>query len=219
MSKYSIYDKHFKTKLECHKYTSNLINSLKTCYIFKDNTYYNFFVELLNNHPHKKEKIGDGVKGFKIEKHPIYEYYQIFLIRNDDEIINFSYVQCCKFETNSKISDSEYNLKRAMRTAVDDQINEFRNKNIKKCCICEARCEFIEYHIDHKNPSYNYLYKNFIKKFPNYPTTFKKSKLFRIEFNKEDEEYKNNWWLYHLNNASLQILCKKCNLTKPREKI
>lgn len=214
---YSIGNKHFKTKNECYKFTSNLIKNLNKCEIAEGDEHFNYFVDLINNHPNKEDKIGDGIKGFKIDKHPTYNNFQMYIVRKNNELISFSVIACCNFYPKYKKSDCEYKLTDAMREAVDEQILEFRYNNIRKCSICQTSSDFEIYHIDHKSPSFQQLCKNFISENSNFPISFDKNKNFRNVFSSIDTPYKNNWFEYHKKNASLQVLCQKCNLTKPKK--
>jgi len=211
--KYQIYDKTFKTKQECYKYTSHLVNSLKNTSIYCDDEHYQYFLHLLNNHPEKETKIGCGVKGFKIAKHPTYNHYQTFIIRTNDELINFSFVCCCKFNGKYKKSQEEYLLIQAMRNSITDQIMFFKNNNKRVCCNCKTTTS-AEFHVDHNEPSFQQLYHQFIKLYPCEIKKFLKDNNTRIMFDDADIEYKNKWVEFHQSNASLQILCRTCNLKK-----
>ena len=50
-SKYFIGELEFKTKKECENYTRNIINTLGCCQIKKENVQYEFFNNLIQNHP------------------------------------------------------------------------------------------------------------------------------------------------------------------------
>ena len=191
--KYIIGDKSFKTKQECYKYTSQLVNKLKDNEIYEGNEYFNYFYCLLQQHTEKEKKIGCGIKGFTIKKHSTYNHNQLFLIRKDNVLINFSFVHCCKF--NFKYPEKDYLIK-AMRSAIDEQIFEFKNKNKKECFLCKVNDINIKYHVDHYEPSFKILSENFILKHQTYPTKFSKNDLYRIEFNDEDHEYKIKQYKY-----------------------
>lgn len=87
------------------------------------------------------------------------------------------------------------------------------------CMNCKTVNESCNnFHVDHDNPSFKNLRDNFLEvNFKEIPKTFIDCDLYKSKiFKKEDEDFKNKWINYHNNNCNLQILCKKCNLSKKR---
>mgnify|MGYP003333874864 CR=1 FL=1 len=212
--KYYIGDLEFKTKKECESYTRNIIYNLGCCIIDKAHEKYNFFINLLNNHSSYQEKIGSGIDYFYIQPNPLVKkYYQTMIKRTDGSEIDFSWVYCCQFRERSKI----YDLLRAMRNAVRDDIIKFKRRNTLKCVNCETENELYEnFHVDHDNPSFQSLKDNFLRITDKpIPTNFTDYKEFTF-FKDEDEDFKNEWIEYHNKNCNLQILCRNCNLRKKK---
>ena len=52
----------FSTKKAAQDYTRQTITELGCCIIHKYHDEYNFFVNLLNNHPNRDEKVGCGIE-------------------------------------------------------------------------------------------------------------------------------------------------------------
>ena len=104
-------------------------------------------------------------------------------------------------------------LNSAFRHAVDPQIKEFR-KRIKYCCaVCNEKVTPIESDVNHKDPSFNTLVKNF-KKIYNYTD----EELYNHVYKHWDKWYfndtsivVNHWFKYHEENATLELLCKPCH--------
>jgi hypothetical protein len=168
---------------------------------------------LIENQPYIKQK---KIFGFQIKKHPTYKYYQTFIISDNNISINFSFVSCCNFNAKHKKTYSEYSLIQAMRTTIGKQILEFKNdaENVV-CNFCETNTAE-EYHIDHDTISFKQLSNQFILENPMTPKQFDKNRNYRTIFKNEDKEYKKKWYDYHKKMATLQILCRTCNLKKPR---
>jgi hypothetical protein len=214
---YYIGDLKFNTKKECEEYTRNIINNLGCCIINKEHSLFSFFIDLIENHPKHDEKIGLGVDYFHIIKNPISpKYYQTMIKRVDGSNVDFSWVYCCQFKERTV----KFELNQAMRTAIHNDIVKFRTQQTKIMCnLCKLTEEsWDNYHIDHDNPSFQKLQNNFfsITKNP-IPKTFNQdNKYYSTIFKEEDSKFKNEWVLYHNQNCNLQILCKKCNLEKPK---
>lgn len=213
--KYYIGDLGFKTKKECKNYTSELINSLGCCIINKDSLHYNFFNNLLKNHPKEEEKKSVGIDYFYIVPNPMRKKcYQTMIKRIDDSIIDFSWVYCCKFKERTVAEE----LVRSMRSALKDDITKYKRSQTKLICnYCKSVDELYEdFHVDHDDPSFRTIKDNFLKLttlLP--PLEFGNCDKYKITiFKDEDIDFKNEWVDYHNKNCKFQILCKSCNLKK-----
>ena len=69
--KYNIGELEFKTKKECENYTRNIIENLGCCLINKDHIQYNFFNNLIENHPDYYERDFDSIDYFYIDINPL----------------------------------------------------------------------------------------------------------------------------------------------------
>jgi len=70
---YYIGELEFKTKKECENYTRNIINDLGCCIINKDNTFFSFFDNLIQNHPECYNK--KGIDYFYIQPNSLVRKY------------------------------------------------------------------------------------------------------------------------------------------------
>ena len=213
--KYSIGDLKFKTKKECENYTRNLINTLGCCIISKDNENFNFFNNLLKNHPKYEIKKGVGIDYFYIQNNPLTaKYYQTLIKRLDNSDVDFSWVYCCQFRER----ENKFYLDRAMRFVIKNDTIGFKQKQIKLICvICNVDNKLYEdYHVDHDNPSFCELKNTFLQLTAQpIPIDFLD---YNIDdpniFKDEDKIFENEWKEYHNQNCNLQILCDNCNLNK-----
>jgi len=215
--KYYIGELEFKTKKECENYTRNIINTLGCCIINKDHEQFNFFYDLIKNHPNCDDKKGNGIDYFYIEPNPMAKkYYQTIIKRLDGSETDFSWVLCCQFKERTASDD----LLRSMRTAIKDDIIKYKQNQFQLICsFCKNENELYEnYHVDHDNPSFKTLKDQFLhltKK--QIPSSFGSCEIFNLTiFKDEDVDFKNDWVDYHNNNCNFQILCEKCNLTKKK---
>ena len=217
--KYNIGELEFKTIKECENYTRNIINNLGCCIINKDHIQYNFFNNLIKNHPEYYENCFNFIDYFYININPLSKKFMVNIKRLDNSSSDFSWTYCCKF----KKRDDNYYLTREMRKVINPDIVNFKNNQNKLICnFCGNDNELYEnFHIDHHNPSFKNLKENFLKiTDKQIPTKFNDVKIYdkNIDgFNYDDEEFKNEWVEYHNKNCNLQVLCKSCNLKKPKD--
>ena len=112
----------------------------------------------------------------------------------------------------------ESELKSAMRYSIEYQIQMFRN-NIPHCICNYCNISNVLMHVDHV-VQFQSLYDTFIKSVElKIPNSFIDSKdgTYRRQFTPDDNEFEIEWQKFHLNNATLQILCAKCNLTRKKK--
>ena len=94
-----------------------------------------------------------------------------------------------------------------MRNVINDQIIEYRTAQNK--LVCEFCQSTDNPHVDHII-HFEKLMKDFIKE-NKAPETFLHECNKKIRFRQEDEAFKTKWQQYHRENATLRILCAKCN--------
>ena len=156
--KYVIGDVGFKTKKECETYTRNIVNTLGVCSINKDHIHFQFFNNLLNNHPQADEKRGTGIDYFFIIPNPMSpKYFQTMIQRLDGSNIDFSWVMCSQFKDKTPMQ----NLIVAMRETISYDTSKYKRTICKQnqskfiCTFCKIETEPYEnYHGDHHNPSF-----------------------------------------------------------------
>ena len=212
--KYKIGKNNFKTKKEAENFARNYINKLGCGFTsILDVEPFKFFIDLINNHPNSKDKIGCGIKYIQIQKNRLNKNaLETIIVRNDNSTIDFSWLKCSTSSSNS-IFD---NLKAAMRQFVSVDTQNFKKNSIMKCEFCD--CVEFDFHVDHHEPSFKKLVDDFLIINPNHPTNFDDEPKTNIAiFKKDDKDYADIWREYHTKNAKLQILCSDCNLRKSKK--
>lgn len=177
---------------------------------------------LKQHHPiFKKTNTLDSVRAFRITRTP--KKLGIILqvqYQNNKTWHPISWKKCIpskkrKNETDAKGNQTKKRLTCAMRHAIQPQIQNFRDQTfgIRKCANCECT-EKIE--IDHNDPPFSSLADQFIDQFSNEkPEKFYwNPRAMRWQFLKKNASFQNQWCEFHQNNATLQWLCNKCNLSK-----
>jgi len=201
-NKYYIGSKTFTSQDSYKKYVKTIIKSLGYCIINREHDNYDFFCNIINNHPHKEDKIGVGIKYFSINPNPIQiNSFHLTIMREDDTEIDFS---CDPFKKRT-LSD-------LMREAISNNTIEYkRNQKNLICNICQIKnLPYSEYEVDHNKIPFSILRDNFLQ-ITTQPIPINFNERF---FNQEDIIFKNEWIDYHNNNCDFQILCKKCNSKK-----
>ena len=210
--KYNIGKLGFKTKDAAKKYTRSIVNSLGTGVIKNDHESYNFFMDLIQNHSERDEKTGVGIDFFEFVIHPVYQNLSGLIHRVDGTIIDFSWVHCCEF----KPRDPIINFTSALRMAIYPQTRKFKQWNSLVCSICDIDdLSPDQYQVDHVKP-FSLLKQEFMSQmsYP-MPILFDDDPVMNSAiFKKEDSLLELEWVQYHHTHATLQILCKSCNLKK-----
>jgi hypothetical protein len=183
--------------------------------IYTSDTYYQFLYDLLQNHTDKENKIGVGIDHFELTCSLIFKDTLWVIHRIDESSIDVSYNHCCEFKPRSVTSY----LVDAMRYAVKDTTINFKiSQSTLICNICSnSTLDYKEYHTDHIRP-FTDLYKQFMTdNILPIPSMFNESECNIYCFKPEDVEFETSWVIFHNNNATLQILCKTCNLRKGKK--
>ena len=143
------------------------------------------------------------------------------ILKKDGNDIDISWRKGC---IDGKSDTKEKKLKKAMRSSIDNQIREFKEKyNDNICKLC--REEIKEIHVDHEI-YFDTLVVDFLEYVRNkgitIPTEFedKDDRTNRPCFLQCDIYFESEWLKYHYRNAKLRILCQDCNLkrSKPKRK-
>lgn len=219
--KYTVGNKSFANIKDAKYYTSNLIRSIGINVIIDSNHEdFAYFIALLSHHLNSKEKIGCGISHFVILECPInHKPSMCELHRIDKTRDTWSWIDCCSFPKQSKkrTAETEHHksLRQVMRYAINRQILDFRNKTDIQCQNKNCKSSgIIQYHVDHIY-SFEKLVVDFLSTVDEsqIPKSFKKEGIDWL-FNDDDSEFQDKWIQYHADNATLQILCQSCNLTK-----
>jgi hypothetical protein len=197
------------TKKEIKDYTCKLIKQIKRTKSMRIQSpeAYEYFKELFKGHPDYPEKTSK-MTDLKIVINPLDRSYMLKIVNSDGTEDDISWNKCIYGER--KRSD----IYMAMRVAVLDQINKFREAHAHVCELCHIRrCEK-GFHVDHVN-YFEYLQNTFMGHYETQPTEFDIHESGQKCFRKEDKEYEKAWQEYHRENAILRILCAPCNLSRP----
>jgi len=201
---------HFTTKKQLEQYIKHIISTIGRCSSLLHSEHYPFFLELLQRHPRYPEKFQNMID-ISIQPNIITpQYLELRLINTDGTTDDISWKQCVSGKPRNPFHS-------ALRVAVDDQILSFRQSQSMICAICNI-VDANEYHVDHvmhfEQIKYDFLQIN--QSTP--PTVFQNTRDNRKAFTEDDKEYENQWKLYHKTHATLRILCRSCNLTRPKWK-
>ena len=205
----------FKTKKESEIYTRSIINNIGENNINNTHKHFQFLVDLLNNHHKKDSKIGCGVDSFIITKNARGTGYEVQIRRIDDTTESFSWKDCA----NHTHKNEQQLLEVAMRTAIDSQVQEFRNSNLEQCanpkCKKIGKCD-----VDHIEP-FNNIKNKFLSTVNNgIPSEFdKQPNTHQHKFRECDADFESKWQLYHKLETRLQYLCYSCHKEKTKNDI
>jgi hypothetical protein len=184
--------------------TIGCCNSVKTTHPAA----YNFFVELFERHPKYPAKL-HGMVDISIGRNAITpQYYELNIITSTCETVDISWKQCVT-------GKSTNSLRAAMRTAVTSQIFTFKNAAVMRCELCECTDNDMEYHVDHVR-HFEDLACEFMMGRTDIPTEFANTALNTKCFKEEDSSFEEAWQTHHASHAVLRILCRPCNLKRPR---
>ena len=203
-------DKHFNNKKSLEEYVRRTIEKIGICESMKTKGIqdYYFFIELFKRHPKYPEKI-DNICDISIVKNKVCsKYLGLVITKNDGSVDDISWRDCIS----GKAKDY---FKCALRISIDAQIKNFRCMSSNVCDICKT-VDADEYHVDHENHFEEIVY-NFLQTIQkDRPTLFQNTTDNRKSFTSHDRAYELEWQLFHKRNARLRILCRSCNLKRPK---
>lgn len=211
---YRIGELIFKSKKEAETYTRDKITDIGSDdNITESRPEYTFLVDLVGNHYRKEEKIGVGIESFIITRNKRRTGLETQIRRKDGTIESFSWKDCAT----QTYKNPEQLLEVAMRTSIENQIQEFRKKNEEQCRTCK---EYKKCAVDHKEPIFNKIKRDFLKDKNNLPKDFdKEEETHQQKFKERDRDFEKTWQDYHREYAVLQYLCDKCHKEKTKKDI
>lgn len=169
---------------------------------------YNFFIELFERHPKYPAKL-QGMTDIQIGRNTMNaQHYELSIVKHTGEVDDISWRQCV---TGKAINY----LRAAMRTAITAQIIKFKDTALLRCELCNCMDADTEYHVDH-NKHFEELACEFLAGRTDIPTEFDSTNLNTKCFKTKDSTFEDAWQSYHADNATLRILCRSCNLKRPR---
>jgi hypothetical protein len=199
----------FKTQKSMKTHFRGLIDEIGVCSSIKTNypKYYPHFTELVYRHPHHEFKCL-GMIDIAIKRNLQYNNLELYIMSSTGGYEVISYNLCITQKLTPK-----YQLKASMRTAIDNQITEYRQSAILECVFCGSTDNP---HIDHII-LFKQLYTEFLLEYiGDIPTKFNKNAGHLCIFTENDAKFMNAWNEYHKINASLRVLCCKCNTSRSK---
>jgi 5-methylcytosine-specific restriction endonuclease McrA len=165
---------------------------------------YCHFETLFRSHPDSERKRVSEMVDLRIDKHAK-SGYVLWMIYGDGTSDTISWRKCI----HPYLSSVKAKLGNALRVAVDEQIQEYRESHKGESCrICGTKSNPT---VDHVVP-FQELRDRFLSKYPKHPERFGKNGMQQDCFLSEDREFEMAWVEYHRENATLQILCRACNI-------
>lgn len=213
--------KKYKTQGEFQNYVKKIIyEDIGKCDDVK-NTYpleYNILVKILERHPNFTSK-SENMCNIKIVCDELnINALKTIIVKEDGDEIDISW-RCA---ISGKSKTPKYELISAMRSSIEEQIFQFKIENKTKmfCVLCNSCKDLQIDHNDEVGSAFDELVFNFIKENNKIPTKFgdTNDNTHRRCFLEIDKEFENKWCNYHRQNSKLRVLCKNCNISRPKTK-
>lgn len=198
----------FSSQIKAKDYIRTLLHSIGYTTSVKDNTNtFNLLQDIVNNHPNKL--YSKDIIDFEIGKDLLSGGYTLSIVKST-ETICISWYKC----VTGKQPTLKQELNGALRQSISYQIWDFKKSAKQICELCSA-IDIL--HVDHI-VHFEKLVQDFHSEnnFP-LPTEFIEvdDGTYRRGFTINDKKYEDAWTNYHKRHATLRILCKKCNLSRP----
>lgn len=221
MKQIIIGNKIFKTQTECEKYTRSILTELglTDSVKIKNEEYFNFLILLCKRHPHHIDKLNKFVD-FQIYQDALNKRgLALNIVNNDNTYTEISWRICVT--GTGKSQKTLFNS--ALRQCISYQIKEFRYaSDLSYCRECNCSLDDKTPHIDHDEIQFIKLVEDFME-------LNKETIIMPIEYNKKDITFETlfkdeDTWIgkvfepYHLQHATLRVLCETCNLTRKKYK-
>ena len=206
----------FKTKAQLREHVKGLLKRIGQCESLhsKDPATFQFLLSLFERHPNPiKSK---NVIDVAIKHNPCFKNLEFVLIKQDGTTDDISYKVC----VDNRMKDC---LKVAMRTAIVDQILEFKySQPLLRCAVCSKAGSEYQYEVDHV-VWFDKLCAEFMSEFSDQfqgkiPTHFNDNEAHVKCFRGEDCDFEKAWQTYHRERADLRILCANCNRSREKYK-
>lgn len=219
-NKYIINNKTYTTKAQILKYFKNIKDKYPVNTLLKETNEedYNDVIGLFKYHSAFDKKTKD-MKDIII-KQDYYKNKAYFILKNDNTTEDISYIHakdCVGKETSEqKAMTIKKNLNSAFRFSVQPQIKDFRKKTNQNCCqFCESVSNLeVDHILEFKTIVEMFKSKNKLK----LPTSFNDNKKTnQAIFKEEDKNLSDDFYNFHLEKATLRLLCKKCNLGRTKK--
>ncbi len=210
--KVKVGEKEFGSKTALSKYIIKTKNDIGLCSSLKNNHYefYLFMIELFYRHPNSDIKM-ENMIDISIEKN-VYKHLAFYIQKSDGTNMDIGIKTCVDGKGMTNLAK----FKASCRTCIEPQIENFRIKklNMNICRLCNKK--IIKAHIDHKEPSFQNIFKNFID-----DNSFEIPSIYddeilteKCKFRTEEKVIEQAFQIYHKEIAVLEKICAKCNLSK-----
>lgn len=218
--KVSFGTKQFDSKTKAEAYVRSTLKTigLQTSLKSVSQSAFEEVLTILQCHPNNAEKLKNMVD-IKINLNSLNpKAYEVNIINTDGSITDISWKQCVGSENIAK-----NNLQIAMRYSIEPQIKDFRSKantETDTCVLCEFPLKNIVTHVDHV-VHFEKLTNDFKTNTTcTIPTTFINTSdgSNRKTFCEADAAFEKEWVAYHLEHATLRLICKRCNLSREKHK-
>lgn len=217
MAKYKLGTTEFQTWKEVITHTKTILD--KGCRELTDEEF-KFAKDLFHYHVHADSKLINNISSIKVGL-PKYGTGLCFLITDNtgfEQDISYKKCRpiCIKKPEKAKAQESKKRRLDAYRYAIASDIMTFKCSSNLVCSNCASE---INPEVDHITPFVS-LVNSFEQEFSfkNYPQLERCSKLsqtYRFSTNScDDALFVKAWQEYHSANATLQVLCLKCNVSK-----
>jgi len=208
MPSISVGNEIFKTKKILEDHVRSVIKKIGVCESIRryNIEYYNFFNNLFKGHTEYADKTRNMVD-ISILNNEVFKNLELHIVNNDNSTIDISWRNC--------IYGKRHEYEPAMRNAIQYQIDEFKGNAV---LICESCGSNDNPHVDHV-----VHFAEIVSKF-NSSTILEKPTLFKSingnikAFADINSKYETEWKEFHKLHAILRILCKSCNLKRPKWK-
>lgn len=181
-------------------------------------------LELIARHPERSEKMGVGIARFHVQLNqtnrmtvagnPVVE---VIIERVDGSRADVSWKTCVR----GVAASSRQNLINAMRQAVKDDINHFKQARFREnsaCEICKKEMpdDFAAIHVDH-DPMFIEIAEHFLASRSDSPVAFADCPTTHAAtFRDEDATFACTWRQHHNEHARLRLVHRLCNEKRPR---
>lgn len=221
MKQIIIGNKIFLTQTECEKYTRSILTELgiTDSVKIKNEEYFNFLILLCKRHPRHLDKL-NKIVDFQIYQDVLNKRgLALNIVNNDNTYTEISWKKCVT--GTGKSPKTLFNS--ALRQCISYQIKEFRDaSDLSYCRECNCLLDDKTLHIDHHEIQFIKLVEDFLE-------INKETIIIPIEYNKKNITFETlfkekDMWIgklfepYHLQNATLRVLCETCNLTREKYK-
>jgi hypothetical protein len=200
-----------KTQKQLHSYAKEQLNEIGECESIKKEypEKWDMFLFYFKRHPDYPAKF-NGLTDISIGRNADPPHYLEVRLVKDNTLEACSFLRAC-ITRRKKDRFTE-----ALRQAIYPQVLNFKRTNINRCVICNS---WDNPHVDHHEPQFIQLKNNFLQTTTlAIPTEFDETPAYKTKFKSTDAQFQEEWGKYHLNNAKLRILCKRCNLSRPKFK-